>query len=258
MLGGIRSPRHLVPSRLPCRVTSTRKLAVRCLSPLGQTSTRPIRQLFSLSPCAAAFYLVARAADPMLAAICFALAAPQTPPLQPFTLLSDVQPDADALNMTQMCRGCLGNHCQPGGTSSPTGHLRALKCLGCSRQQCASPFCMPQERQGFCGLQSATGRVVTGRPARVREQRAAARAADAAKNTALEVLGRAAVMAALDGLQSQNVSAMAAVSSARIDALYDARPAAPQARPADRRMAEQRLADLRARAGGVETRAAAE
>jgi hypothetical protein len=36
MLGGIRSPRHLVPSRLPCRVTSTRKLAVRCLSPLGQ------------------------------------------------------------------------------------------------------------------------------------------------------------------------------------------------------------------------------
>ena len=191
----------------------------------------------------------------MLAAICFALAAPQAPPLQPFTPLSDVQPDA--LNLTQMCRGCLGNHCQPGETSSPTGHLRALKCLGCSRQQCASPFCMPQERQGFCGLQSATGRVVTGRPTRVREQRAAARAADAAKNTALEVLGRAAIMAALDGLQSQNVSAMAAVSSARIDALYDARPAAPQARPANQRMAEQRLADLRAR-GGVETRAAAE
>lgn len=191
----------------------------------------------------------------MLSYFCIALAAPQTPPLQPFTPLADVQ--SDALNLTQMCRGCLGNHCQPGGTSSPTGHLRVLKCLGCSRQQCGSSFCMSQERQGFCGLQSATGSVVTGRPARVREQRAAARAADASKNTALEVLGRAAVMAALDGLQSQNVSAMAAVSSARIDALYDARPAAPQARPADQRMAEQRLADLRAR-GGVEVRAAAE
>ena len=193
---------------------------------------------------------------PMLAAVCMALAAPQTLPLQPLTPLPEVP--ADALNLTQMCRGCLDGHCHPGATASPTGHLRALKCLGCSRQQCASPLCQPHERQGFCGLQSAMGKVVTGRPARVREQRAAKRAADAARNSALQVLGRAAVMAALDGLQSQNVSAMAAVSSARIDALYDdARPAAPQARPAGQRMAEQRLADLRARMG-VETRASAE
>merc|ERR1719424_962745 len=121
----------------------------------------------------------------MLTCICLTLAAPQTPPLQPLTPLPDIQ--SDALNLTHTCRGCLGNHCQSGGTSSPAGHLRALKCLGCSRQQCASPFCMPQERQGFCGLQSATGSAVTGRVARAREARAAAMAAAAAKNAALQV-----------------------------------------------------------------------
>jgi len=135
-----------------------------------------------------------------------ALATLQSPALQPLTPLSD-----DGLNLTQSCRGCLDKNCER------AVFPRTGACLGCSRNFCASPFCAPQERQGFCGLATAVGDDAVGPEARAaRAQWAAQRAANATKQNAWQVLGKAAVMAALDGLKTRNVTSQQRVYPERL------------------------------------------